>query len=354
MKKLSILFIAFLWFSCQPDQESESQESPKSEIENPFNKEENFIYEVADFPEAHASTLVQLPDQTILAAWFGGTHEKHKDVGIWIAHFENETWSKPLEVANGIQNEELRYPCWNPVLHQTKAGRLFLFYKVGPSPSEWWGMVISSEDNGKTWSAPEKIGDNLIGPVKNKALELENGYIIAPSSDEANDEWITHIEISEDGGKTWTRSGPLNDPKEFAAIQPTLLIHSDGRIQMLCRTKEGVLSKSYSSDKGKTWSPMVASSLPNPNSGADGLTLADGRHLLVYNPTTTVEGKWGGPRSPLSIAISTDGENWEKVLDLEKDEGEYSYPAVIQSTDGKIHITYTWKRDRIKYVVLEL
>ncbi|MCB0844681.1 MAG: exo-alpha-sialidase [Bacteroidetes bacterium] len=362
MKNVTFLLaIFFLGLSCQnePGQNNQDDkqplkaEVPKINLSN-LAKDEGFIYDVAEFPSAHASTLVELPDHTIMAAWFGGTHEKHKDVGIWTAQLKDGEWSKPVEVANGVQNEELRFPTWNPVLHQSKAGPLMLFYKVGPDPSNWWGMVITSEDGGKTWSEPRKLGDNLIGPVRNKALEFDNGLIVAPSSDEANDEWIVHVERSEDGGKSWTRSAPLNDPNEFAAIQPTLLVHKDGRLQMLCRSKQGVITTSFSSDSGKTWTPMKATKLPNPNSGIDAVTMKDGRHLLVYNPTTTEKGKWGGPRTPLSIGFSFDGERWMKALDLETEEGEYSYPAVIQSSDGKIHITYTWRRERIKYVVLEI
>ena len=87
-------------------------------------------------------------------------------------------------------------------------------------------------------------------------------------------------------------------------------------------------------------------SLPNPNSGIDAVTLRDGRHLIVYNHAT--EG-----RTPLNVAVSRDGRRWDPVVVLERDPGEYSYPAVIQSGDGRVHITYTWKRQRIKHVAID-
>jgi predicted neuraminidase len=93
--------------------------------------------------------------------------------------------------------------------------------------------------------------------------------------------------------------------------------------------------------------------LPNPNSGTDAVTLKDGRHLLVYNHTIRYAGKWGGSRSPINVAISTDGKKWFAVTELETEPGEFSYPAVIQSTDGMIHIIYTWKRKTIKHVVVD-
>ena len=115
-----------------------------------------FIYETAPFPQCHASTIVQAKDG-LVAAWFGGTREKHPDVGIWVARHEAGKWTAPVEAANGVQTDSLRHPCWNPVLFQMPNGPLLLFYKVGPSPQSWWGMMIRSGDGGKTWSKPEKL-----------------------------------------------------------------------------------------------------------------------------------------------------------------------------------------------------
>lgn len=313
-----------------------------------------FIYEEAPFPECHASTVVELPDGTIAAAWFGGTEEKDPDVGIWFSRLEEGGWTTPVEVVNGVQSDTLRYPTWNPVLFQPENGPLYLYYKVGPNPQDWWGMYMTSADGGKTWSDTSRIGPNLIGPVKNKAIELSQGVIISPSSDEKGGEWTCHVEISKDAGKTWRRNGPLNNPDDMAAIQPAILVHSDGRLQMLCRSKQRKITTAWSSDQGETWSEMTLTNLPNPNSGIDAVTLRDGRHLLIYNPTVPPEGKWGGPRTPLVVAVSEDGENWRDFVVLENEEGEYSYPAIIQGEDGRVHITYTWKREKVKYVVLDV
>ncbi|MEZ4773894.1 MAG: sialidase family protein [Bacteroidia bacterium] len=343
MKNLAfpLIVLCLLGSACQPAAEVSST----VEVQQ-------FIYETAPFPSCHASTLAQLPGGQIVAAWFGGTHEKHPDVGIWFSRREGESWSTPVEVANGIQSDTLRYPCWNPVLFQPSSGPLVLFYKVGPSPSEWWGMYISSSDGGNTWTQPQRLPHDILGPIKNKPIQLADGTIISPSSDEAGEKWTSHVEISHDAGKTWERTPPINNPYELEAIQPTLLTFADGTITMLCRTKQGKVGTSSSADQGASWLPMILTDIPNPNSGIDAVTLADGRHVLIYNPTMPPEGKWGGPRTPLVAAISADGIHWDEWVVLENEEGEYSYPAVIQSRDGKIHITYTWKREKIKYVVL--
>jgi predicted neuraminidase len=310
------------------------------------------VYETAPFPSCHASTIAETGSGFVVS-FFGGTAEKNPDVGIWVCRNEKGRWSYPEEAANGVQSDGKRYPCWNPVLYQVKNGELLLFYKVGPSPSEWWGMLKRSNDGGKTWGEATRLPDGFMGPVKNKPVLLSDGTLLCPSSTEKGG-WNIQMERTDINCKTWEKSSPVRSERKFAAIQPSVLFHKDGRLQLLCRTKEGVIAGSWSADNGKTWSGLEATSLPNPNSGIDAVTLRDGRHLLVYNPTATLENGRGGPRTPLSVAISENGIDWREVIKLETEPGEYSYPAVIQSSDGMVHITYTWKRKLIKHVVLKI
>jgi predicted neuraminidase len=309
-----------------------------------------FIYESAPFPSCHASTIVESRDG-LVAAWFGGSDEGEKDVGIWSARSDGPggAWSKPVEVATGVSGNE-RFPCWNPVLFQPKQGPLLLFYKVGPRPSAWWGMLITSADAGKTWSKPVRLPDGILGPVKNKPLQLEDGTLVCGSSTETDDDadaWHVDIERTSDLGKTWQKSQRLNDGINLAAIQPAMLTHGGAKLQILCRTKQGKVAESWSEDGGKNWQPLkLVDALPNPNSGIDAVTLKDGRALLVYNHTRL-------GRSPLNVAVSDDGNMWKAGPALETELGEYSYPAVIQAADGKVHITYTWHRKRIRHVVLD-
>ncbi len=329
--------------------------------QNGFLKAE-LLYPLDDkpTPQCHASTIVETP-AGLVSAWFGGQHEKNPDVGIWVSRLEQTGWTKPVEVANGVQSPAKRYPCWNPVLFQPKTGPLMLFYKVGPSPSEWWGMLMTSADNGKTWSEPRKLGKdsklgqenaNLIGPVKNKPIQLKDGSILCPSSSE-HQGWRVHFERTTDGGKTWEVIGPIHDASKYNAIQPSILTYPDGKLQILCRTKESVLAQSWSSDGGKTWSEVTATKLPNPNSGTDAVTLKDGRQLLVYNHTTR-RGGFPSGRNMLNVAVSRDGKTWQPILTLERKQGgEFSYPAVIQTSDGNVHITYTYNRQSIKHAILD-
>ncbi|MCA9194758.1 MAG: exo-alpha-sialidase [Planctomycetales bacterium] len=335
---------------------------PVAEVGNGPLISAEFVYDLEgrQTPECHASTIVETTDG-LVAAWFGGSYERHNDVGIWVSRQENGNWTKPVEVVNGSEDESKDYPCWNPVLFQPANGPLLLFYKVGPSPSTWWGVLITSNDCGRSWSHPRRLGtsdklfaanQNLLGPVKNKPIQLADGSVLCPTSTE-NEGWRVHFELTRDLGKTWEVIGPLQAGEKLDAIQPSILTHADGRLQILCRTQQGVVGTAWSEDRGQTWGPMERTTLPNPNSGTDAVTLADGRQLLVYNHSERTANQNG--RQILNVAISSDGLQWKPFLTLENEghRAGYSYPAVIQAADGQIHITYTWRRETIKHVVLD-
>ncbi|AHF93787.1 neuraminidase [Opitutaceae bacterium TAV5] len=318
-----------------------------------------FIFETAPTPSCHASTLAETP-HGLVAAWFGGKRECFPDVGIWLARLDAATgqWTEPVEVANGIQHttedgQVLRYACWNPVLFQprhTPGAPLVLFYKVGKTPQTWWGMMTTSADGGHTWASHRRLPEGICGPVKNKPVELPDGTWLCPASTEESvtTGWRVHFERTADAGRTWTRTAPVNDGIDYGAIQPSILRHDGGRrLQAIGRTQ--LVKRLFSTDSldaGRTWSEIAFLDVPNPDSGTDAVTLADGRHALICNPTES-------GRSPLSLALSSDGLRWTRVLDLETGPGEYSYPAIIQTADGHLHMTWTWKRERIKHAAID-
>jgi predicted neuraminidase len=309
-----------------------------------------FVFESAPFASAHASTIAETREG-LVAAWFGGTREGANDVGIWVSRRIGEKWSPPVEVATGLQADGTRFPTWNPVLFEVRKGELALFYKVGPNPRAWWGMMRTSSDAGRTWSDARRLPDGILGPIKNKPVRLADGTIISPSSTETPDSpstWRVHFERSRDDGATWSVSRPpaSADGTPIEAIQPSILTHGDGRLQAVGRTRAGRVFETWSADRGETWTPVTLTELPNPSAGTDAVTLKDGRHLLVYNHTPK-------GRTPLNLAVTRDGRTWKIAHVLESEPGEYSYPAIIQTADGLVHITYTWRRQRIRHVVID-
>jgi predicted neuraminidase len=314
---------------------------------------EELVFQNAPFDACHASTIVETQNGKLLLSWFGGTQEGKSDVSIWLCTLDEQNETNPRIVADGIVSDSLRFPCWNPVLFKAHTGKLFLFYKVGPNPRDWWGMVKTSDDNGLSWSAARRLPVGILGPIKNKPIQLRDGTILSPSSTEENSgRWKVHLETSANQGKTW-ESIQIDTAAAFDVIQPSILKYSRGRLQLLCRSKQGNVIQAWSDDNGKTWGPLSRTTLLNPNSGTDAATLKNGKQLIVYNPD--LPGKdWFNGRGKLRVACSVDGKTWKDILILEDgNKEEYSYPAIIQTKDGRIHITYTYDRKNIKHVVLK-
>lgn len=313
---------------------------------------DEFIFKKAPFPSCHASTIAET-SSGLVAAWFGGKEEGASDVGIWLSHKTSDKWTAPVEVADGVLSDSVRYPCWNPVLYQVSSGKLLLFYKIGPSPSTWKGWMKTSSDGGVTWSDAKALPDGFLGPIKDKPVLLKNSDLLCGSSTEDHG-WDIHFEITPDFGKTWQKTRDVENAGIYEVIQPTVLIHKNGKLQALCRSKNRAIVQTWSSDHGRTWSPLEKTSLPGNDSGIDGVTLSDGRQLLVYNHVWPPEGKYKGDRTPLNVAVSKDGKTWYAACVLEDSHiSQYSYPAVIQTKDGMVHIVYTWRRERIKHVVID-
>ncbi len=329
------------------------------EIASPIKSEFIFEKNPQDTPFVHAPTIAET-GSGLVAAWFGGTGEGNSDTKIFVSRLSRDlkSWTVPAVAATG-NNEKDPAACWNPVLFQQRNGPLYLFYKTGKDPENWKGFFKVSLDDGRTWSSPNPLPDGILGPAKNKPIELADGTILCPSS--VQSQGLRRVFIEKIHPKSsndlllrnkWFRIGPLNNDS-MMVIQPAILNFGKGQMLLLSRNKRLSLflfqsiMESRSSDDGMTWSTMSPSHLPNPNSGIDATVLQDGRAMLVFNPSRI-------RRTPLDIAVSTDqGRVWIDSLRLENGLGEYSYPSITQTMDGLIHIVYSWKRSKIKHVVID-
>lgn len=384
---------------------------------------DEFLYDHTYFPEAHASTIVELKNGDLVAGYFGGTHERDPDVCIWvnIKKKGSHAWSQPILAADGVMSlsdpraamagmnddttpavqgpirtacchlnstlpDEQNYDyatkttrlsnvpghlkrkaCWNPVLFEMPDGELWLFFKIGSTVGDWTGWLAKSRDGGKTWSDKEPLpvdaqGRVFLGPVKNKP-ELIDGRLLCGSSTEGNG-WRFHMEILDLKTGEWkyvpvTSAEAVktddNLPHPIDCIQPSILRLNDGRLQVLMRSHNARLATSYSNDNGDTWTPVTLSEVENNQSGTDAVTLRDGSHALIYNNFETLPLTKKGVRTPLSIALSDDGQSWRHWLTLEDSPiDQYSYPAIIQGRNGHLYCTYTWRRQRIAFKEIDL
>ena len=312
---------------------------------------QEFIYTDAPFPSAHASTIVELKSGDLLSAWFGGSAEGKPDVAIWASRRANTKWSAPTELVR-----EPDIACFNPVLFYTADGKLWLYYKFGPHPSVWSAGRRFSTDDGKTWSPVEHLAAGIYGPIRAKPLLLPNGIIVSGSSVESYKSWAAWIERSTDNGATWARIGPIVAPPDGSAtgtygiIQPSVVRLKNGTLRLYARSTPQIakICVSDSTDDGLHWSPVHTLGLPNPNSGLDAVALRDGRVVLIFNNTDK-------GRSPLNLAVSTDGEHFHLFHTLESEPGgEFSYPSMIQARNGDLYATYTWNRKRIRHARIPL
>ena len=302
---------------------------------------------------SHASHFTLLPDGRVFCVYFYGSKEGADDVRIYGSMRGTDgLWGEPVALT-----EDDGVPHWNPVLFERADGAHVLFYKIGKTIPDWKTYYKLSFDNCATWSQPKELveGDTSggRGPVRNKAIILSDGRILAPGSTEQG-EWKCCFDVSVDGER-WERSedlvisaemqGKYESTAAHGIIQPTVWESAEG-VHALMRSTEGYIYRADSKD-ALHWCAPYRTAMPNNNSGIDVATAPDGRVFLVCNPIGT-----NGVRSPLTIYVSTDnGTSFTLFTQLVTGAGKFAYPA-MRYADGCLHVTYTWNRKTIGYICL--
>lgn len=309
----------------------------------PFFDAQLIFDETPGRPQCHASTMTELPDGDILAAWFAGAYEKAKDVAILSASLKkgSDKWTTPkiLNDAPGLSEG-------NPVLYTGPDGRIWFFYLVMYGDT-WDNCKVHyrvSGDAGKTWGEEMTLIGKKGFAIRNRPITLRDGTLLLPA---ANEMLYTPLFIlSKNDFKTIKKTG-TNLRDEGGLDQPTVVQLSDDSVLAFFRSTQAkaIIMKSVSRDGGLTWSNPEPTEFPNPESGISLVRLSNGNLVLIYNNSKT-------SRSPLTAAMSADdGKTWPWKRDIETEPFEFSYPCVIQSSNGLIHVSYTYKRTNIKHAV---
>jgi len=322
-------------------------------IEDPYGSIEyssELIFEsIPSYPVHHCSSITEAPNGDLLVSWYGGSYESSDDQVLFLSRRKKgaRAWSKP-EILVSTPGT----PPGNAILFTDKANRVWLVWGQmdGTQPMSrgtgWDACRLfcrTSSDSGVTWSADKPFYHDTLGWLpRNLPIFLKDGALIVPISDERNGHGVdlSFFLATNDNGATWTQSGIMRGGE-----QPTFIERSDGTLLAYLRVRPNIKA-AESHDHGKTWTEPAPTQWKNPDAGISMRRLTNGHVLLVFN-------NQDNSRSPLHIARSLDeARTWEKPLQLESNPGEYSYPSVLQTSDGKIHIIYTFRRYSIKHVEL--
>jgi predicted neuraminidase len=292
-------------------------------------------------PSSHCATLTETADGSLLAVWYAGTREGARDVALVAAQYEQGDWSAPWVLHDTPGRSD-----GNPLLYTLADGTVVLWFvtiqgRGWDSARPYW---CRSRDHGHTWTASERFGDRDGLMFRCRPLRLSSGRLLLPAYDEVT--WQGLPLLSDDGGATWREAGRMTAPP--GCIQPAVVELEGGSLLAYLRTggDGGCVWESRSDDGGESWSPGVATPLPNPNAGLDLVRLVDGRLMLAYNPVRS-------GRHRLAVAVSADsGATWDSTDLEDAPAAEFSYPVLLPDRSGLCHLLYTHRRERIKHVIV--
>jgi predicted neuraminidase len=347
----------------------------------------------------HAANLAVLANGDLLCVWFGGTQEGIPDISIYMSRLRagSDAWSAPLRLSDDATRSEQ-----NPVLFETPQGPLWLIYTAQLSGHQNTSIVRRriSHDQGQTWGPIETLFDQAGTFVRQPLVVAADGAWLCPvfmcrvadgERWSGNDD-ISVVMRSTDQGRSWSRH---EVPDSVGCVHMNIQPLKKGGLLALYRSRWADHVYSSRSSDGIVWSAPQPLALPNNNSSIQFLTLANGHLGLVFNHSSAAQSTerrvslyddiedsedsgdlalqgasqhgtafWGAPRAPMTLAISYDGGvTWPVMRNLEVGDGycmtnnsadkrnrEFSYPSIVQSADGKLHIAYTYFRQNIKYV----
>lgn len=319
--------------------------------------------------DSHAATLVEAANGDLLCAWFNGPGEGEPDTNIVLSRLPAgaDTWLEPLQLSSDPERSEQ-----NPLLFVTPGGEVWLLHTSNEPHDQSTSRVIRrrSVDNGQSWGEADVLFDHLGSFIRNPVVVLSNGDWLLPAYDCDKSAERTVLKLSTDRGATWST---VEVPDAIGQVQMTIAELSPGELVGYFRSRAADrIHRSVSKDNGRTWTSPERTALPNNNSAVQVLRLDDGRLVMVFNDSSAErdqfrwvdDGKGGlrrkTLRTPLTLALSEDdGATWPYWRNLQVQDEEYhsnelgySYPTLLQTRDGRLHVAYSFLRKTIKHVTL--
>lgn len=355
------------------------------------------FFPYADIPTSrvqnHAAFLHEAADGTLLCAWFAGTMEGRSDISIFLSRLGPDGWESPTQMSDDPDRSEQ-----NPVLFTDPDGVLWLIWTAQPGgrQNEAELRCRRSRDGGKSWSEPARFADTRGVFVRQPIHVARDGRWLLPTFRCRTREGVAWtgehddaaVMVSRDRGASWE---DCSVPRSLGCVHMNIVpLDGDAMVAFFRSRWADHVWASRSQDAGASWSAPKSAGLPNNNSSIQAIRLADGRVAMVYNHASRadaaarrlslydeIEGEgeapapasrafWGAPRAPLSLALSQDGgESWSRRIDLATSDGyclsnnsadrvnrELSYPSILQTRDGRVHVAYTHFRQTIRHIAL--
>jgi len=319
--------------------------------------------------DSHAATLVETPAGDLLCAWFNGPGEGEPETNVVLSRLPagSSTWSVPVPMSSDPERSEQ-----NPLLFVLPSGDVWLLHTSNEPHDQSSSRVVRrvSRDGGLSWGPSDVLFDRLGSFIRNPIVVLSNGDWLLPAYHCDKDGETTVVQLSTDQGASWTQ---VDLPDALGQVQLSIVEVAPGELLGYFRSRAADrIHRSVSKDGGRTWSAPERTALPNNNSAIQLLRLTDGRLVLVFNDSSAERDqfRWvpdgqGGVRrktlrTPLTLALSEDdGATWPYWRNLQVQDEEYrdnefgySYPTLLQTRDGRLHVAYSYLRKTIKHVIL--
>ncbi len=309
---------------------------------------ENIFTDIS-FVYCNGLTLVDT-NAGIVAACSGRIHKKADQNNIWIGRFKGE-WTDSVEVANGLQFNDRKYPCWDPALVQKSGGSLMLFYQVGSDQQNAWTELILSSDSGRIWKHLRRLPDGIHGPTGHNSIVFSDGSMISVSRSMTDNEKL-QIETSSDYGTRWYRNNHMLIGNKSNNINPMILQHNNGHLQVIYGGEGRQFLTKWSTDRGKQWTKSIPLKLPKTISVVGALNSDNGEQLLVY--LSSSDKLSNSEKQNIYFAHSDDGLNWQETFNFqEESDKEITNFTLIKDVKGLLHLAYIVDHRYIKHVILD-